>query len=105
MISEARPIPRAPANRLALLIDQHARWRRGDPAPVEAYLRDWPALLEETEFVLDLIYHEVLLRESSGERPEAIEYSRRFPSLAHQINAQLFIHRFFHHIDLLDICK
>ena len=62
--------------RLALLrADQHRRWRRGERLLVEAYLDSVPALRDDAETLLDLIYSEVLLREEAGEHPEAEEYA------------------------------
>ena len=46
-----------------LLAHQRQGWRRGERAPVETYLAQRPALEADTEAVLDLIYHEVVLRE------------------------------------------
>jgi formylglycine-generating enzyme required for sulfatase activity/tRNA A-37 threonylcarbamoyl transferase component Bud32 len=72
----------------ALLADQAARWRRLERVPVEVYLREQPALADHPEAVLDLIYHEVVLRETVGETPLVQEYVRRFPHLARQLQAQ-----------------
>src|SRR5262249_7140117 len=57
-----------------LLAEQRHRWRHGDRASVETYLRQHPALADDPECLLDLIYNEVLLRQEAGEAPRAEEY-------------------------------
>jgi hypothetical protein len=94
-----RPSPRAaqrsrPAGPdgegLARLLDhQRARWERGERPPVEDYLRGQPALRDDPEAVLDLVYNEVMLREAAGEAPQLGDYLERFPALAGQV-ADLF---------------
>ena len=80
--------------RLALLrADQHRRWRRGERLLVEAYLDSVPALRDDAETLLDLIYSEVLLREEAGERPEAEEYVRRFPAHEAALRLQFDLHQ------------
>src|SRR3954451_9562288 len=65
-----------------LLVDQQSRWRRGERVPVEAYLRQQPSLSGDSEAVLELILHEVMLRQERGESPLLCEYQQRFPHLA-----------------------
>jgi hypothetical protein len=76
-----------------LLAAQRQSWQRGQRTPVEDYLRQQPAIQTDTEAVLDLIYHEVLLREQLGERPQLAEYQQRFPSLATQLQSQFELDR------------
>jgi serine/threonine protein kinase len=72
-----------------LVADQRQRWQRGERGLVEAYLREWPVLLGDTESQLDLIYNEMLLREDGGEVPGLEEYVRRFPHLEAALALQL----------------
>src|SRR5512138_2240081 len=76
--------PTMPAGPLLplLLEDQRRRWRLGERALVETYLAQHPALRDDTDRLLDLIYNEVLLRERAGEAPQLAEYLGRFPQLA-----------------------
>src|SRR5262249_52756972 len=74
------------------LDDQSRRWQRGERVLVEAYLEQHPALREDSDHVLDLIYHEILLRERLQETLHLDEYLRRFPQLAPQIKAQFRCH-------------
>jgi len=74
------------------LQEQSRRWTQGQPLPVEAYVAQDPTLQDDPEKLLDLIYHEVLLREQQGEMPRLAEYQQRFPTLT----AQLQIHFAFH---------
>jgi WD40 repeat protein len=77
----------------SLLDDQSQRWRRGEFLPVEDYLRRHPTLLADPELLLDLIYHEILLRERKGDRPQFDEYRRRFPDLAESLEALFVVHQ------------
>jgi len=77
----------------ALLDDQSQRWRRGDPAAVEDYLADHPELKDAADYLLDLIYHEVVLRTQRGQPPELEEYLARFPHLDDQLRLQFQIHQ------------
>jgi tetratricopeptide (TPR) repeat protein/tRNA A-37 threonylcarbamoyl transferase component Bud32 len=72
------------------LVIKHQRdaWRRGEPALVETYLAQQPALQIDAQAILDLIYHEIVLREESGELPQLEEYRRRFPDLAAELEIQ-----------------
>src|SRR5262249_33616775 len=69
----------------ALLIDQRQRWKHGERVLVEDYLRDQPGLGAEHETILDLLYHEILLREEQGETPHLEEYLRRFPQFTREL--------------------
>src|SRR6516165_1473097 len=74
---------------LALLLKHQRRaWRRGEPAPVETYLAQQPVLQADAQAILDLIYHEIVLREESGELPQLEEYRRRFPNLVPELEVQ-----------------
>jgi serine/threonine protein kinase len=84
--------PRVPAV-ADLMADQRRRWAGGERVPVEDYVRQRPALTADVEGLLDLIYHEVYLRERLGESPEREEYQRRFPRLAQAIAAQFDVHQ------------
>jgi serine/threonine protein kinase len=76
-----------------VLLDQRTRWQQGEPMLVEVYLAQQPALNTDAEAVLDLIAHEVLLRQEQGELPQLDEYQRRFPDLAAQIQVQFEVER------------
>jgi WD40 repeat protein/tetratricopeptide (TPR) repeat protein len=81
---------REPQERLAVLrVDQLERFRVRRPVGVESYLEAIPALRDDREEVLDLIFAEYLLREELGERPSAEEYLRRFPQYAQELKLQL----------------
>jgi tetratricopeptide (TPR) repeat protein len=76
-----------------LLAEQRQRWTRGDRAPVEDYLEQQPALRDDAEAVLHLVFNEVILREQEGESPSLEEYQRRFPQLTHELSLQFGIDR------------
>src|SRR5262245_27391857 len=78
--------------RLSRLIqDQSRLWQRGDRPRVESLFERYPLLAAETEVVLDLIYHEMLLRRRLGETIDLGEYQARFPDLAEVLRAQVEI--------------
>jgi WD40 repeat protein/serine/threonine protein kinase len=66
---------------IELLAEQRARWQRGERLPVETYLARHPELAADTEAILDLIGHEIILRQELGETPQLQEYVNRFPHL------------------------
>jgi eukaryotic-like serine/threonine-protein kinase len=92
------PSPEASATPpLSLLLeDQRRRWRLGQRPLVESYLTQQPALRDDADRLLDLIYQEVLLRQQAGEAPSLDEYLQRFPDLASQLRVQFEIEPVFH---------
>jgi serine/threonine-protein kinase len=76
-----------------LCVDQGERWQLGERPQAEEYLRGWPALLDDPEAALDVVFNEFLLREQLGEAPAPEEYQRRFPQLAEPFRQQLDFHR------------
>ena len=69
----------------SLIEDQGRRLRRGEAAPVESYLDQYPQLRDEAESLIALILNEVALREELGESPRLQEYVRRFPALSREL--------------------
>jgi tetratricopeptide (TPR) repeat protein len=76
----------------ALLTDQRQRWQAGKHILVEEYLRERPALAAQPEVILDLLYHEILLREAHGDTPRLDEYVRRFPQFAEELGLHFEVH-------------
>jgi serine/threonine-protein kinase len=72
-----------------LHVDQRERWQAGEPIPAETYLQKFPAVGENVETALDLIYSEFRFREDRGEQPSADEYLRRFPQYRALLESQL----------------
>jgi tetratricopeptide (TPR) repeat protein len=66
-------------------LELRQRWARGDRVPVEDYIAQYPSLRTDAEAVLDLIYHEVVLRQEQGETPTLAEYLARFDDLGPQL--------------------
>jgi tetratricopeptide (TPR) repeat protein len=74
--------------------DFRQRWRLGERMTVEAYLQQFrPTGVDDVE-LLDLIYHEIVLREEDGESPRLEDYLARFPAHHEALCAQFEIHRF-----------
>jgi WD40 repeat protein len=74
-----------------LLERQRQCWQDGAGVPAEALLRQWPEVAARPEMALDLIYHELVIRERRGERPDLEEYVRRFPEHAEQLRRQFLL--------------
>ncbi|MBV8315118.1 MAG: serine/threonine protein kinase [Planctomycetaceae bacterium] len=72
--------------------DQRLRWSRGEQVFVEDYLTAFASALRDPDALLEILYHEVLVREEFGDAPELDEYLRRFPQLARQIRDHFEIH-------------
>ncbi len=91
----AKPEPLPPVS--ILLADQRRRCRQGEPFHVETLLASHPALRDNPESLLDLIYNEVVLRENRGETPAIHEYQARFPDLAAPLRDLFEVHDALHH--------
>ena len=70
--------------RITLLrADQQRRWQAGQRVSAETYLREVPALRDDPELAIDLIFSEFLLRRDVfREAPALDEYLKRFPEHA-----------------------
>lgn len=76
-----------------LAAELRSRWQRGDRPTIEQLEPGFRELAKDEEALLDLIYHEVLVREQFGERPSPAEYAERFPALGDRVLRLLEIHR------------
>jgi tetratricopeptide (TPR) repeat protein/tRNA A-37 threonylcarbamoyl transferase component Bud32 len=90
---------RSPERTILGLVLKHQReaWRRGEPALVETYLAQQPTLQTDDQAILDLIYHEIVLREESGQLPQLEEYRRRFPDLGAELEIQFEVNDAIQH--------
>jgi hypothetical protein len=76
----------------ALQADLGERWRRGQRCLVEPYLRH-PLLVGDDEAILDLIFHEFLVRTQHGNCPRIEEYVERFPGYGERLRRLLSLDR------------
>jgi serine/threonine-protein kinase len=76
-----------------LHVDQRERWHAGEPVLAESYLERYPAIGQNADAALDLIYGEFRLREDRGEQPCADEYYQRFPQYRSLLEAQFRFYR------------
>jgi serine/threonine protein kinase len=83
-VSELLPLVRA---------DQRQRWQRGERPLVEGYLSRLSQLRDGGEWLFDLIFSEILLREERGEDPGLQEYLDRFPLHQSRLRRQFALHR------------
>ena len=63
-------------------IDLESRWKRGDRAFVDDYLRRFPELGGPYELPTHLVHEEFRIRRSFGDKPDPESYYTRFPHLA-----------------------
>lgn len=71
------------------LIDLYRRWRQGQSATVEAYLKLLPELKARPDDFLTLVLAEVSARQAAGSPAELPDLVRRFPDLAEQLRRRL----------------
>jgi serine/threonine protein kinase len=71
-----------------VLVDQWHRWQAGQRVAAEEYLRRFPALAEDSEAALEVVYGEFVVRKKLGEKPRPSEYLDRFPQLAAGLQVQ-----------------
>lgn len=76
-----------------LLEEQSRGWAGGKRPAIESWLTQHPGMRQNSEFLLDLIYNEVLCRDELGEQPCADEYVLRFPGLEDAIRRQFEVHQ------------
>ncbi|MEL6110066.1 MAG: protein kinase, partial [Planctomycetota bacterium] len=79
------------------LSDQRDASRLSELSSPEALFERFPALCDDTESVVDIVYNDFLLRtelsaESGIEPPDGAEYLRRFPDVADALAKQLSLH-------------
>ena len=86
-LEAAGPCP-PPLAAPVLALDQWQRWHTAQRVPAEEYLRRCPALADDPEAVLEVIYGEFLVRQALGEEPAAAEYLERFPRFAAALREQ-----------------
>src|SRR6266581_9175816 len=72
--------------------DQRRRWHAGERVRVEAYLEQHPALQDNVEAILELIYQEMVLQEECSEPAGLEDYLRRFPQYASQVKNLFEVH-------------
>src|SRR6516225_1468484 len=75
-----------------LRVDQRRRWLAGDRIDVRSYPRDFPAVAADPEAFFGLLYHEILIREELGDRPDPGDYARAFPEFADRLRMQMEVH-------------
>lgn len=68
-------------------------WAADQPLSIESLLQQYPDLIHSNGSAVDLIYAEVLLRESHGEPVDESDYIDRFPNYADSIRRQFQLHK------------
>jgi serine/threonine-protein kinase len=71
-----------------LRADQRRRWKQGQPAVVEHYFEDFPAVREDRRLAADFVFQEYCLRDEHGPPPQLDEFRQRFPQLVAELEAR-----------------
>jgi hypothetical protein len=86
-------LPPTPGELAALLcVEQRRAWSAGRRLPVETYLERHPRLRDDDDAVLDLIYNEVVLRETDPRPAGRAELLERFPALCEPLQRLFDVH-------------
>jgi predicted Ser/Thr protein kinase len=72
--------------------DQFCRWESGERVLLEDYLEQFSVLADQDQAVLDLIYHEIYLRQQHDEPVDPDELIGRFPQFAEELSLLIEIH-------------
>lgn len=83
--------------------DQRAQWEAGRRVSVQALLARHPALEQDEDAAIDLIYGEILLREELGEAVDWDQYRREFPQFAEPLRRQQTFHAIVGGLALPDV--
>jgi eukaryotic-like serine/threonine-protein kinase len=75
----------------AIFDEQRARWDAGERPKIEEFLERFPILRQSNEALVDLIYHEFVIRRSLGESPDPAEYLNRFPAWSNVLLGQFAV--------------
>lgn len=84
-----------------ILDQQRARWLKGEAPSIESLLAGTP-FANDREAQLDLIYHEIVLREELQQPVGLQQYSERFPHLQADLELHFQIHQALLDADLVD---
>jgi serine/threonine protein kinase/Flp pilus assembly protein TadD len=80
-----------------LASELRARWALGQRVPAEAladgtFGKTFAVVSANDEHLLDLLYHEILIRQEFDEQPSAMEFCQRFPRLRERIERLFAVH-------------
>ncbi len=76
----------------SLACELRSRWKAGQRDSLEALGPQFAQLSGNSEHLLDLIYHEILIREEFGEIPRLEDYSLRFPEYVDRLHRLFAVH-------------
>jgi len=72
-----------------LCVDQRERWMRSERPDTEYYINVYRSSQPSSEYAVDILYNEFLVRREIGEAPTVDEYRDRFPELVEQLQVQV----------------
>lgn len=73
-------------------VELDRRRRSGEDVKVESFFQQFPALAQDAEAAIELIYTELVLREELGETVRSEDYYRRFPQWADRLRKLMAVH-------------
>ena len=80
-----------------LASELRARWQRGERIGIEVLGEAFDRITDDEEQLLDLLYHEVLIREEFGDDPDVEEFVARFPKIEARLRRQFEVHEAVDH--------
>lgn len=86
-----------------LLANQRSRQEHSQTYHAEVFLEEDTQLQSDQDALLDLIYHEIVLRQESGETPDVEEYVKRFPHLEEALRIQFDLEQHLDDSDFLEV--
>lgn len=72
-----------------LCVDQRERWMRGERPETEYYINIYRSSEHSSDYEVDILYNEFLVRRDIGMAPTVDEYRDRFPELVEQLQVQV----------------
>ncbi|MFM9966451.1 MAG: protein kinase domain-containing protein [Planctomycetaceae bacterium] len=75
-----------------LASELRAKWQRGERDGIETLGESFDRIKNDEEQLLDLLYHEVLIREEFGEEARVEEFVARFPQIEERLRRQFEVH-------------
>lgn len=77
---------------VVVLVDQARRWELGRAPSAEEYLRAFPAVFDDRDLRIDVVYGEYRARCPDGDPQVAAEIVDRFPALRSELESQFEFH-------------
>ena len=81
------------SDQIEMLVGElRSRWKSGQRVGIESLGTTFAQIANNEEQLLDLIYHEVLIREEFGEQPSLDDFTARFPQHVERLQRLFAVH-------------